>query len=142
MKPSAADRFCLLSTSIWPKLPSFPRGEAVMFRHILIAPDGSEFAMRAVSQGLALAKSLGAKVTAVTVTGMFPSGPYTPVPWPSDVERYEAAAAESARKILSLVSEEASKLGVACENTHVHDQGAHCLASNRRLEGAFHDDPA
>ena len=39
-----------------------------MYKHILIATDGSELAAKAVAQGLDLAKALGAKVTAVTVT--------------------------------------------------------------------------
>ena len=38
-----------------------------MFKHILIASDGSELAAKAVSTGLALAKSLGATVTFVVV---------------------------------------------------------------------------
>ena len=37
-----------------------------MYKHILIATDGSELAGKAVATGLALAKRLGAKVTAVT----------------------------------------------------------------------------
>ena len=39
-----------------------------MYKHILIATDGSEPAAKAVTQGLALAKALGAKATAVTVS--------------------------------------------------------------------------
>ena len=39
-----------------------------MFKHILIATDGSELADKAVVQGLTLAKALNAKATAVTVT--------------------------------------------------------------------------
>jgi nucleotide-binding universal stress UspA family protein len=44
-----------------------------MYRHLLIATDGSELANSAVAQGLALAKPLGARVTAITVTEPFPS---------------------------------------------------------------------
>ena len=39
-----------------------------MYKHILIATDGSELAQKAETTGLALAKALNAKVTAVTVT--------------------------------------------------------------------------
>ena len=38
-----------------------------MYRHILIATDGSELAEQAVTNGLSLAKSLGAKVTVIIV---------------------------------------------------------------------------
>jgi nucleotide-binding universal stress UspA family protein len=39
-----------------------------MFKHILIATDGSELADKAILKGFALAKALNAKATAVTVT--------------------------------------------------------------------------
>jgi hypothetical protein len=42
--------------------------ETKMFKHILIATDGSELAQKAVAQGLELASELKAKVLAVTVT--------------------------------------------------------------------------
>src|SRR5262245_60639456 len=38
-----------------------------MYRHILIATDGSELAEHAVTNGLSLAKSVGAKVTVIIV---------------------------------------------------------------------------
>ena len=37
-----------------------------MYRHILIATDGSELAGKAVTTGLSLGKQLNAKITAVT----------------------------------------------------------------------------
>ena len=42
-----------------------------MYRNILIATDGSALAEHAVSHGLSLAKSLGAKVTALIVEAPF-----------------------------------------------------------------------
>ena len=93
-----------------------------MYKHILIASDGSELAGKAVADALALAKALDARVTAVTVTDIFPTGPYSSIPLPSMIDRYEAAAVEAASKILSLVSEAASKLAVACETMHIKDQ--------------------
>jgi universal stress protein family protein len=39
-----------------------------MYKHILIATDGSELAEKAIKTGLSLAKALGARATAVTVT--------------------------------------------------------------------------
>ena len=38
-----------------------------MYRHILIPTDGSEVAEHAVTNGLSLAKSVGAKVTVIIV---------------------------------------------------------------------------
>lgn len=42
-----------------------------MYRHILLPTDGSELARKAVTHGLSLAKSLGAKVSVVTVETPF-----------------------------------------------------------------------
>ena len=42
-----------------------------MYRHILIPTDGSELAERGVKHGLALAKSLGAKVSIIFVVEPF-----------------------------------------------------------------------
>ena len=42
-----------------------------MYRHILIPTDGSELAHRAVVHGLSLAKSVGAKITALVVEPTF-----------------------------------------------------------------------
>jgi nucleotide-binding universal stress UspA family protein len=95
-----------------------------MYKHILIATDGSELAGRAVEQGLTLAKTLGAKVTAVTVTEPWTaavSGEWA-VAFP--VEEYEKAAAANAQKILAQVSETAARIGVACQTVHVQDQFA------------------
>jgi len=39
-----------------------------MYRHILIAVDGSDFSARAAEHGLALAAAVGAPVTVITVT--------------------------------------------------------------------------
>ena len=93
-----------------------------MYAHILIASDGSELAGRAVEQGLTLAKTLGSKVTAVTVTEPWTaavSGEWA-VAFP--VEEYEKAAAANAQKILTQVRETAARIGVACETVHVKDQ--------------------
>lgn len=38
-----------------------------MFKHIMVATDGSELSLKAVTKGIALAKATGAKLTAVTV---------------------------------------------------------------------------
>jgi nucleotide-binding universal stress UspA family protein len=42
-----------------------------MYKHILIPIDGSNLSRKAVKQGIAFAKSIGAKVSDVTVTPTF-----------------------------------------------------------------------
>ena len=95
-----------------------------MYAHILIATDGSELANRAVGQGLDLARALGSKVTAITVTEPWTaavSGEWA-VAFP--VEEYEKAAAANAEKILAQVTQAAARIGVACDTRHVKDQFA------------------
>ena len=93
-----------------------------MYKHILIATDGSDLARQALEQGLAIAKSFNAKVTAVTVTE--PWGAVVPaemaIAFPAGV--YEERASASAARILSVVADAAKSAGVVCETHHVKDQ--------------------
>jgi nucleotide-binding universal stress UspA family protein len=83
-----------------------------MYKHILIATDGSELAEKAVKAGLMLAKTPGAKATAVTVSEPWTSaaGGEATVGFPFDA--YEKAAAEAAAKTLTSVSNVAKQLDI------------------------------
>lgn len=93
-----------------------------MFKHILIATDGSDVAKKGVDQGLALAKALGAEVTAVTVTepvaALIAGDAAIVVP----MEEYEKGANANAARILSDVKAAASAAAVPCNTLHVKDQ--------------------
>ena len=89
-----------------------------MYRHILIPTDGSELAQRAVIHGLALAKSVGAKITALTVEASF--NVYdVPSSKVHQISRAFAEHAEHAKahatKVLSDVANAAKAAGVPCE---------------------------
>jgi nucleotide-binding universal stress UspA family protein len=89
-----------------------------MYKHILIATDGSEIAGKAMTHGIDLAKALGAKLSAVTVTE-----PYEAVvvvetmvlTLPAD---YKKQCVESAAKILSVVTSAAEAAGIECDALH------------------------
>ena len=92
-----------------------------MYKHLLIATDGSELAQKAVDHGLALAKALSAKATVVTVTE----------PWEVVVldgaivfppDDYEESVAAGAAKILIGANEAAEMISVCCETLHVKDR--------------------
>ncbi|MFV0297180.1 MAG: universal stress protein [Hyphomicrobiaceae bacterium] len=93
-----------------------------MYKHILIATDGSELAHKAVEHGLSLAKVIGAKITVVNV-----SEPWTAV-IPGEmgmafpVDDYEKGANERASAILAAAKAEADKAGVSCDTLHVSDE--------------------
>ena len=78
-----------------------------MYRHILIPTDGSELAERGVAHGLALAKSLGAKVSAINV-----------------VEPIFAVTGDFA-SVLDRVAIAAEEAGVSCETIQVENVPPH-----------------
>jgi nucleotide-binding universal stress UspA family protein len=92
-----------------------------MYRHLLIATDGSELADKAVAQGLASPK-LGAKVTAVTVTEPLPSLVTGDAAVALPLQDYERAAAANAARVLGAVTTAAKASGVPCEIVHVKEQ--------------------
>lgn len=93
-----------------------------MYKHILIATDGSELAMKALEQGLGLAKALGAKATAVTVTEPWTAAVSGEMAIAFPIDDYEKGCAANAARVLSSAAAAASKAGVACETYHVKDQ--------------------
>jgi len=98
-----------------------------MYKHILIATDGSQLAGKAVTAGLLLAKHLGAKVTTVTVseplTGLAVGAPAFAFP----IERYEEEAAESAARILAEVSTAAREQGIDCTTLNARGLAAEAI---------------
>jgi nucleotide-binding universal stress UspA family protein len=92
-----------------------------MFKNILIPTDGSPLSQKAVVRGVALAKSVGAKVTA-----FFAAPPATPIVYrdhlpvgyatPGDREEM---IRKTAAKYLGFVERAAKKAGISCESVHV-----------------------
>lgn len=93
-----------------------------MYRDILIPTDGSELAEKAVTSGIALAKALGAKVTALTVE--LPFHVFTlDVQMVEDTRtQYQARMRVRTATTLSRIADLASAAGVACETLHVEDE--------------------
>src|SRR5262245_48685795 len=102
--------------------PTLSSRGASMFKHLLIATDGSELAQEAVDQGLALALALGAKATAVTVTAPWSTVVAGDMAVGFPVEEYERATAVNADIVLNKVRDAAAAAGVPCDMLHVKDQ--------------------
>jgi nucleotide-binding universal stress UspA family protein len=81
-----------------------------MYKHILIPTDGSNLSAKAIEHGIALAKVLGAKVTALTVSEPF----YVSAFEPSMAEQYKKHVAALAMKHLDVARNAASASGIAC----------------------------
>ncbi|MDX2202265.1 MAG: universal stress protein [Hyphomicrobiaceae bacterium] len=90
-----------------------------MFKHILIATDGSELASKGVVAGLELAKGLGAKVTIMIAIEPWKSMIVGEAAFSFPIEEYEKAAADTAATVLSAAKSLADKAGMACETVHV-----------------------
>ncbi len=82
-----------------------------MYKHILIPTDGSDLSQEAIEHGIALAKAVGARVTALTVTEPF----YVSAFEPSMVEQYKKHVAALATKHLGTAKNSASASNVPCE---------------------------
>lgn len=93
-----------------------------MYTNILLATDGSELAGKAVTHGIALAKRIGAKVTALTVLTPFHVFTTDTQMIEDTPARYQARVQKQADKILAAVSHTAQAAGVACEIVHVEHE--------------------
>jgi nucleotide-binding universal stress UspA family protein len=93
-----------------------------MYKHLLIATDGSQLAQKAVAQGFALAKAVNAKVTIVTVSEPWAPAAPAEVAIVYPVEDYERAAAANASKILADASAAGAKLQITCDTVHVKEE--------------------
>jgi len=78
-----------------------------LYRHILISTDGSELAWRGVAHGLTLAKSVGARVSAINV-----------------VEPIFAVTGDFA-SVLDRVAKAARETGVSCEIVQLENVPPH-----------------
>lgn len=94
-----------------------------MFKHILVPTDGSRLAMKGVRSGIKLAKSLGAKISAVYVIP-----PYQPAMYGEAAAfyvdalsktSYDEAARKNAQKALAAVEREARTARVRCSTVSV-----------------------
>jgi len=91
-----------------------------MFKHILVATDGSRLSDKAVDAAIGLAREIGARLTGYHAMEEYPvmpfpeypvaAGSFTPAIWAADEEK-------RARRILEKVEAKAKKAGVACNTS-------------------------
>jgi len=93
-----------------------------VYKHLLIATDGSEVAQKAVDQGFDLAKALNAKATVIYVTRSWASVVSGRPGFTFPPETYNNVVAEEASEILSKVEDAAKKAEMTCDAMHVRDR--------------------
>ena len=90
-----------------------------MYKKILLPTDGSSLSAAAVTQGVGLAKSMGATVVGMTVSVPFHTFALDPMMVGDTKESYKKDCAAHARKHLNAIKAAASGAGVPCELKHV-----------------------
>ena len=97
-----------------------------MYKHILLPSDGSRLSRKAVKQGLALAKSIGAKVTGFYANPGIPIE-YLGVDAPMPQSVYDAESERERKftdKVLAEIAEAARQAGVPCGCVSVESRSA------------------
>ncbi len=86
-----------------------------MYKNILVTTDGSEFSEKAFGHAIELAKLVGARLTAVTVTPPLQFLTVEGVVYPEDPEKYQQSIDAQAKAALDVVAKAAEARGVPCE---------------------------
>src|SRR5271169_1323346 len=107
-----------------------------MYTNILIPTDGSALAGMAVQHGIALAKKIGAKVTALTVLPPFRILTTNTQMIEDTPASYRADMQKHAEQTLGAVARAAQAAGVACELIHVeHEHPYQAIIDTARSKG-------
>jgi len=93
-----------------------------MYKHILIATDGSDLSNKAIRHGIALAKAVSANVMAITVTTRFHVFAIDPDMIADREESYRTQTNALATKYLTQVRDAAAAVGVTCAAIHVEHE--------------------
>ena len=92
-----------------------------MYGRILIATDGSELSNKAVDQGLALAKAVGAKATILRVTSQPAPMVYEGIVVALPVEEIADEIAKNVEKYFVTLRAKASNIGVDAETIQIEN---------------------
>jgi nucleotide-binding universal stress UspA family protein len=96
-----------------------------MYRHILIPTDGSELAEHGVVHGLALAKSVGAKVSVIFVVEPLSWAPLVEGGAIEQLGKYYEQIKKLAVSVLDRVANAAKEASVSCETIQVENGQPH-----------------
>ena len=107
-----------------------------MYSNILIPTDGSELAGKAIQHGIALAKRVGAKATALTVLPPFHTFTIDTQMIEDTPAQYNARIHKHAEKTLGAVERAAQAAGVACETVQIeHEHPYQAIIDTAKSKG-------
>lgn len=93
-----------------------------MYKHILLPTDGSKLSAKAVKQGIQLAASIGARVTAIHVAPEYQMTLDEGFVLPTAMiirKRFEEETAKRSQKLIDEITAKAKAAGVACDGVSV-----------------------
>ncbi len=107
-----------------------------MYKHILLPTDGSELSKAAMRHGIALAKVIGARVTALVVSTPISSLVVDPSIVSSALDQYKALVVEQTGKYLKNIEINAAEAGVDCNALCIeHDKPYEAIVDTAKNQG-------
>jgi nucleotide-binding universal stress UspA family protein len=107
-----------------------------MYKHILIPTDGSALSQSAVKYGIALAKSVGAGVTGVTVTEPFHVFAVDTEMLTDTPDSYKHRVKKLAAKYLAQVKDAAAQASLSCEGIELeHEHPYQAIIDTAKKKG-------
>jgi nucleotide-binding universal stress UspA family protein len=108
----------------------------ILYKHILLPTDGSELSKAAMRHGIALAKAIGAKVSALVVSTPLTSLVVDPTAASAALEQYKVLVATQTAKYLDSIRNDAAEAGVACSALCVeHDKPYEAIVDTAKNNG-------
>lgn len=107
-----------------------------MYKHVLIATDGSAYALRSARHGLQVAKAYGAQATVITVTPPWSAISLSEIVLGHDEAKYAANMVQWAEQAFSKVRAAAKEIGISCQELHVtHDRAYQAIIDAAAKQG-------
>jgi nucleotide-binding universal stress UspA family protein len=110
-----------------------------LYKHILVATDGSELAGKGVTHGLALAEKLGASVTLLSVVEPLPPNAVRMASLggiDDPVVRYDQQIDDLMRERFAVFEKEAAQYGIGVNMLHeIDDSPAQAIVRTAKLQG-------
>ena len=108
----------------------------ILYKHILLPTDGSELSKAAMSHGIALARAIGAKVSALVVSTPFTSRVVDPSAVSAALDQYKALVAVQTAKYIDNIRDEAAEAGVSCSALCIeHDKPYEAIVDAAKISG-------
>ena len=93
-----------------------------MYKHILLPTDGSRITQNAIAEGIALAKSIGARVTGIHVTAPFHVFTANPLMMADTENEYDAETETISADVLSVIEKLAREKQVVFKGVHARGE--------------------